>query len=238
MKSFPRLFQKIRNKLRPPIDITDEYVRWLILANAGMLDHGNLYCFDYAIRNLPSQAPMIEIGSFCGLSTNLLAYYKKRAGISNRLFTCDKWEFEGADAGPLDDHSAITHTEYRDFVKESFLRNVRMFSANDLPNTIEKLSEDFFAAWRRGEEVTDVFGRSVPLGGPITFCYIDGNHTYNAAKRDFENCDEFLQRGGFVLFDDSADTSDWEVCRVITEIKRAGAYEVVVKNPNYLFKKK
>src|SRR2546428_4676566 len=129
MKSFPRLFQKIRNKLRrPSIDIPDEYVRWLTFANAGMLDRGNLYCFDHAMRNLPSHAPMIEIGSFCGLSTNLLAYYKQRAGVSNRLFTSDKWEFEGADDGPLDDHSAITHQEYRDFIKESFLRNVRMFS--------------------------------------------------------------------------------------------------------------
>ena len=54
----------------------DEYVEWLCFANAGMLDRGNLYCFDYAIRNLPSSAPLIEIGSFCGLSTNLITYYK------------------------------------------------------------------------------------------------------------------------------------------------------------------
>ena len=50
---------------------------------------------------------------------------------------------------------------------------------------------------------SDVFGRSFQLGGPISFCYIDGNHTDDLAKRDFENCDRYLEKGGFVLFDDS-----------------------------------
>lgn len=90
-----------------------------------------------------------------------------------------------------------------------------MFSGAKLPYAIEKLSDDFFTTWRRAEEVTDVFGRTVRLGGPISFCYIDDNHTYEAVKRDFQNCDEFLERGGFVLFDDSADGSAWEVCRLV-----------------------
>ena len=68
-------------------EITDEYVKWLCFANAGMLDRGNLYCFDLAIRNLPSDAPMVEIGSFCGLSTNLIAHYKYKHGKTNTLIT-------------------------------------------------------------------------------------------------------------------------------------------------------
>jgi hypothetical protein len=238
MKSFARLSRKIRHQLRPPVDISDEYVRWVSLANAGMMDTGNLYCFDHAIRNLPNNAPIVEIGSFCGLSTNLLGYYKRRAGLSNPLFSCDKWEFEGASESVLGENTAITHRQYRDFVKDTFLRNVKMFSGNDLPHTIESLSDEFFAAWRGARAVEDVFGRKVTLGGPIGFCYIDGNHTYEAAKRDFENCDEFLERGGFVLFDDSADGSDWEVCRVVAEVKQRDDYELIVKNPNYLFRKK
>ena len=49
---------------------------------------------------------------------------------------------------------------------------------------------------------------------------------------------EMLVRGGFILFDDSADGSEWEVCRVVREIKAAGRHEVVIQNPNYLFVKK
>ena len=41
-----------------------EFISWLKFANAGMLDNGNLYCFEYAIEHLPSNSPVIEIGSF------------------------------------------------------------------------------------------------------------------------------------------------------------------------------
>src|SRR3954466_6118167 len=69
-------------------DITTPYVQWLSFANAGMLNQGNLWCFDYAMRHLPSDAPMVEIGSFCGLSTNLISYYRQKHGRGNALFTC------------------------------------------------------------------------------------------------------------------------------------------------------
>jgi methyltransferase family protein len=222
---------------RRRIDISDEYVAWVCFANAGMLDRGNLYCFDYAIRNLPSDAPILEIGSFCGLSTNLLTYYKLKHGARNPLFTCDKWQFEGAHNSTLGE-SSVTHEEYRALVKETFLHNVGLFSREDLPHTVEMFSDEFFEDWRASTEVLDVFGRATQMGGALSFCYIDGNHSYEYVKSDFENCDEFLERGGFILFDDSADSSDWEVRRVIDEVKRAGKYELIRNNPNYLFQKK
>jgi ATP-dependent RNA circularization protein (DNA/RNA ligase family) len=75
------------------------------------------------------------------------------------------------------------------------------------------------------------------LGGTISFAYIDGNHTYDFAKRDFENADKYLEVGGVILFDDSSDDSIWEVNKVIEEIKKEGRYEIIIKNPNYLIKK-
>ncbi|HEX8118763.1 MAG TPA: class I SAM-dependent methyltransferase [Pyrinomonadaceae bacterium] len=222
----------------PTIDITDEYVNWLSFANAGMLQRGNLYCFDHAVRNLPSGAPVVEIGSFCGLSTNLLGYYKRRHGRANRLYTCDRWEFERDPARPMLGDSDITHSDYRHFVKETYLRNIRMFSRDDPPYTVELFSDEFFGAWRAGAETSDVLGRPVKLGGPISFCFIDGNHSYEFAKRDFEHADEFLERGGFLLFDDSADGSGWEVCEVVREVAASGRYELVIKNPNYFFRRK
>ena len=219
------------------IDISEDYTQWLCFANAGMLERGNLYCFDYAIRHLPSQAPIVEIGSFCGLSTNLLSYYKEKNHATNKLITADKWEFEGAQIGSCIGQSSIPFADYRAFVRETYLRNIRMFSRSDLPYTVEMLSDEFFEMWRRGDEVQDVLGRPIKLGGPIGFCFIDGNHTYEFARRDFENCDEFLERQGFILFDDSADGSGWGVCDLMKEIEAAGKYELVIKNPNYLFRK-
>lgn len=222
-----------------PIDITDEYVKWVCFANAGMLDRGNLYCFDYAIGHLPSEAPILEIGSFCGLSVNLLAYYKSKRGARNLLITCDKWDFErNLNNGDRVGDSLLRHSEYREFVRETYIRNVRMFSREDLPYTIEGTSDEFFAAWRKGEIVPDILGRTVRLGGPVSFAYIDGNHSYEYVKRDFLNCHEFLDPGGFLLFDDSADGGGWGVCRVVAEIRASGQYELVIRNPNYLFRKR
>ena len=104
-------------------------------------------------------------------------------------------------------------------------------------HTVELTSDEFFAAWAAGRSTRDVFGRPTALGGPIAFAYVDGNHAYEFARRDFENVDRFLQVGGFVLFDDSADGSHWEVTRVVAEVKRMANYRVVAKNPNYLFQR-
>lgn len=233
--------RKLAGRFPPPcpeIDISSKYTNWLRFANAGILTVGNLYCLDYAIRNLPDEAPILEIGSWCGLSTNLISYYKMKHGIRNRFITCDKWEYQGyQENAVLADNEAITHGEYRQFAKDTYLRNVGFFSRNDLPFTIETTSDDFFRSWQKGEMAVDVFGREIRLGGSLSFCYVDGNHTYEFARRDFENCDRFLSVGGFVLFDDSADGSGWDVCKVVEEVLSAGRYEVVIKNPNYLVRK-
>jgi len=215
------------------------YMSWLTFANAGMLKRGNAYCFDYAVRNLPSASPIVEIGSFCGLSTNMITYMKEKHGAKNRFITCDKWLFEGAEGGGmLGDSRTISHADYREFVKDTYIRNVRMFSRYDMPYTIEALSDEFFKAWSANEQRTDVLGREITLGGAISFCYIDGNHSYDFAKRDFENADIHLEPGGFLLFDDSGDESGWEVRRVVQEVMDTGRYDLVAKNPNYFFRKR
>lgn len=224
----------------PVPEVWTEYMNWLTFANAGMLGKDNFCCFDYAVRNLPSGAPMIEVGSFCGLSTNTLGYLKEKHGRRNALVTCDRWMCEGAEDpdGMVGDSRFITNAEYQAFIKETFIRNVRFFSRKDLPFTIELFSDEFFAAWDRGETVCDVFGREFKLGGPISFAYIDGNHSYEFARRDFQNCDKYLEPGGFVLLDDSADHSEFQVYRVAHEIRRSGRYELLDRNPNYFFRKK
>lgn len=233
------LVRRLTGRAAPQPRVWSEYLSWLTFANAGMLTRGNVWCIDHAIRNLPGAAPIIEIGSFCGLSTNIIGYLKEKHGVKNPLITCDKWLFEGAESGGmLGDSPSVSHADYRQFVKDTYMRNVRTFSRNDLPYTVEMFSDEFFGNWASGQKLQDVFGREVSLGGPIGFCYIDGNHSYEFAKRDFENCDRFLAKGGFVLFDDSADGSKWEVCRVVQEVLQSGRYDLVANNPNYFFRKK
>jgi Methyltransferase domain len=222
---------------RQPIDAGDLYTKWLCFANAGMLDRGNLYLMDYALSRIKSNSPMIEIGSFCGLSANILTHFKRKYGLKNRLITCDKWDFENEDKDRI--HvagSPVLFSEYREFVRDSYLRSTCLFSAYDLPYTMEVLSDEFFEKWKKGETVQDVRGRVLQLGGPISFCYIDGNHTYEGAKHDFLKCDAFLEPGGFVLFDDSAEPT-FGVWRVMPEVLATDGYQLVAINPNHLFQK-
>jgi hypothetical protein len=221
-----------------PIDISNEYINWLCFANAGILDRGNLYCFDYALQNLPSHHPVVEIGSFCGLSTNIITYYLTKHHKDNRVITSDKWIFEGAEKGGTLGDSTILHSDYRSFVKESFIRNIKLFSAHHLPYAIEEMSDEFFRLWEANSTCSDVLGREISLGGEISFCYIDGNHTYEFAKRDFVNTDKYLEKDGFILFDDSSDASPFGCRQLMEEIIDNGHYELVVKNPNCLFRKK
>lgn len=226
----------------PPLQISsdiildDEYIKWLTFANAGMLNTGNLYCIDYAARHIATNNAVIEIGSFCGLSVNIINYYLHKYGRNNKIISSDKWEFEGHEEGMIG-ASTISHKDYKAFVKNTFQRNVLIFSSFNLPYHIEALSDDFFAMWNNKKEVKDVFERDIQLGGAISFAFIDGNHTYDFAKRDFENTDKFLEVGGFILFDDSSDNSIFECKHLMSEIKVNPQYELVIKNPNYLFKK-
>jgi hypothetical protein len=188
---------------------------------------------------MPPGAPVLEIGSFCGLSTVHLSHLMGKLAPTSTLFTCDKWEFEGQQLGALLGGSrTVTHDVYRAYVKDTFIRVVRTFARERLPHTVECFSDEFFRRWFANERVVDVFDRPVALGGQFGFCYIDGNHTYEFARRDFENADRALLPGGFLLFDDSWDGSGWEVNQLVREIAAGKEYELVLQNPNYLFRKK
>jgi hypothetical protein len=89
-----------------------------------------------------------------------------------------------------------------------------------------------------GRTFTDIFGRDTRLGGPIAFCFIDGDHTYEQAKRDFLHADELLTAGGFILFDDSDEFGAFpHVHELVQEAMRTNGYELVAANPHHLLRK-
>jgi Methyltransferase domain/Domain of unknown function (DUF4159) len=148
----------------------------------------------------------------------VICYLLSSQGKENKIITSDKWLFEGSENGGNLGGSQISHSQYREFVKTTFMKNVEFFSQHNKPYTIECISDDFFELWKKDEKVTDIFGRNIKLGGKISFCYIDGNHTYEFTKRDFENVAQYLELGGFILFDDSSDANPFGLTRLMREI--------------------
>ena len=156
---------------------------------------------------------------------------------ANQIISSDKWIFEGAENGGNLGLSNVSHHDYREHVISTFKKNMELFSRENKPYTIEAFSDEFFELWGRGDKVKDVFERDIQLGGKFSFCYIDGNHTYEYAKRDFENVNKNLDVGGYILFDDSSDADPFGLTKLMKEIKNNKDYKMVMKNPNYLFMK-
>ncbi len=219
---------------------SDEYIQWLCGAVGGWLtpDNGNLRAFDYAVQRMPEKGAVVEVGSFLGLSTNIIAYLTIKYKRTNPFFACDPWRFEQTER-PVGGYFDGSTEVYRQYAKEVFKMNTSLFSATRKPYTIEAYSERFFELWHLKSTVEDVFGRSITLGGSISFAYIDGAHTYDAVKNDFAGVDQHLLPGGFILFDDSADGLGFEgVTKAVKKIRNNPCYELVFKTPHDFFRKK
>ena len=217
--------EKIKKLINNQIFKSDEYITKLCYANTGFLNIGNIWCFDYAIANLPSENPIIEIGSFCGLSSNVITYLKYRHSRKNKLICVDPWDFsEGDKSAKLAEHPYLTNGKYEEIIKKSFRENILLFSSYDLPFPLQLRSEDFFKHWEKQVILTDIFKNKVELGGKISFAYIDGNHDYEFVKNDFEGVSRNLEIGGFILFDDSAEDSGWGVNKLAREICENSQY--------------
>jgi hypothetical protein len=229
--SFPARTHKLRSGAEW-LDISDDYTEWLNSANAGWLNRGNLLGFEIGVREMPAGTAMVEVGSYLGLSTNLIGYYKRHHKRTERLVTCDCWR-------PYVPKNALANpAAFGAFTRQTFINNIQMFSAPDLPWTIEATSDAFFDAWDQHVQTKDVLGRTIRLGGDIGFCYIDALHSFEASWKDFTNADKHLVPGGFVLFDDSSDDSNWGVKQTVAKILEMPNYELVFRNPNYMFRKR
>ncbi len=214
------------------------YIQFLTWVNGGMLTRGNVDCFAHAMEFMPEGLPVLEIGSFCGLSANLISLFKRKYGRNVPLFCCDPWISVWAkDSTIIEGSPGFELSEFRVFIKETCLRNVSFFSSDDRPHMFETDSDSFFRDWEARQTHSDLFGRDASFGGMFAFAYIDGDHEYDQAKKDFINVDRWLAPGGFVLFDDSSGGHDGSTA-VAQEVKAHANYELVAANPNLFFRKR
>jgi hypothetical protein len=226
------------------IDASDEFINWLMVSNAGMQHRGNIACFKHAIENLPDECPILEIGAHAGLSANIMCYLLRKLNKTNQVISVDPWIVRGyhdettMDADYLNSVGGETHIsrlDYAEFIKESYLRNTAFFSASNLPLAFRMTSDDFFQALSNEESLKDIRGNVFNTESKFSFVYIDGNHDYDYALRDFQHADKNVVNGGFILFDDTEDASAFGCARLARELEKSNDYRLVMKNPNRLF---
>lgn len=209
-------------------------------ATGGMLTDGNVDAIYTAVsKTCDLNGAIVEIGAFCGLSSNLIAYVQRIVGSGQPFYSMDPWSY-GDDKDPestLSPYCQIPWPEYEKYIVQAYIERVRFFSRDNLPFGVRGYSGEVMEKWRRGETVEDVFGRSIDLGGDIAFAYIDGDHTYEGALSDFNDVNEFLLPGGVILFDDSAQGSGRGCERVAAEVANRPDFRLIGRNPNYLVEK-
>jgi predicted O-methyltransferase YrrM len=77
--------------------------------------------------------------------------------------------------------------------------------------------------------------RGILSGGKIDCLFIDGDHTYNGVKADFENYLPFVAKGGMVVFHDickHASVLDCKVDLFWAEVREKYPHQEFIQNPD------
>jgi predicted O-methyltransferase YrrM len=167
-----------------------------------------------AVRAARLGLPLLEVGTYCGRSTLLLAEAARDAGVS--VVTVDHhrgseeqqpgWEYH--DPEVVDPHSGLTDT------LPAFRRT--LFDAG--------LEDHVIAVVGRSPRVAAVWG------GELGMVFVDGGHTDEHATADYEGWAPHVARGGLLVihdvFPDPADGGRAPF-RVYCRALESGAFEEV-----------
>lgn len=77
--------------------------------------------------------------------------------------------------------------------------------------------------------------KSILKGQKLDFLFIDGDHTYDGVKRDFQMYSPLVRKGGLIAFHDICKHPPHPVCEVDrfwNEIKTAHSYQEIIENPH------
>jgi len=141
---------------------------------------------------------IVEIGSYRGRSTVALAL-GSLAGHKAPVFAIEPHEpfvgVLGGKFGPAD--------------RSHFMTNVLAAGVTEIVRLVNLSSEVVTPGWR----------------APVGLLWIDGDHRYEAARRDYDCWEPFVIPGGLILFHDSLDPN-LGPSRIIREISETGRFEI------------
>jgi len=233
-----------KNKTKPNPDIFIARLRSTVIGE-GMLSNHNVKLIDYAIKNMPTDGDILEIGLYAGLSSNLILHYLELYNKNVQLFGCDIWEYEGFKDKTtqkksifIDGKKNVLRTNYDAYIKQSYIHACQLLHPDNLPYAYHLSSDAFFHNINNNIKVPDVFNREANFPKKLSFCYIDGNHSYDQTKRDFENVTKLTVKGGFILLDDTANNLNFGSAKFAKELKSNDEFKIISKKQNYLIQKR
>jgi predicted O-methyltransferase YrrM len=168
--------------LRPP-DYRGR-VRWGEVA----MDNVELHGLVRAVRRLePPAVCLVEIGSYCGGSTVVIARAAARRNPAATVYAIEPFTF----------HEARYQRDYESL----FDANVTDWNLAGRIVKVKARSHDAVRDWRR----------------PIDFLYVDGDHAYGAVTADIRDWVPLVRPGGLVCFHDYKPEGKEGVRRAVDE---------------------
>lgn len=126
-------------------------------------------------RKAEANGVVVEIGSFLGKSTIFLASGSKEAK-QQKVYAIDPH------AG-----APVINKKFSGPTYQRFLRNIEGASVRDAVVPIKKTSDEAFRDWHR----------------PIRLLFVDGDHAYQAVKRDLKQWGSFVVEKGVIALHDA-----------------------------------
>lgn len=159
-----------------------------IVATEGHLSNHEVDFLSLAAAVPAATGEILEIGSFKGKSTIVLAKAAKYAAKKHTgLWACDPFTSPTSTCPDLAESSSFPEFE----------RNIQSAGvANDV-QVFQDFSHELAVTWHT----------------PLRLLWIDGDHTFEGAKKDFDNFSPWLVDGAIIAFHDTLHSHDGP-CRV------------------------
>jgi len=146
----------------------------------------------------PAQGAIVEIGSFKGKSTVMLASVAARYGLGHVV--------------AIDPHAGLsylgTHVPDQDPTFAEFLASLKSAGLEQNVEVRRAFSRDVAAQWNR----------------PIRLLWIDGDHSYRGCKEDFDLYSPFLSEGAVIALHDSLNAFEGPIRVFVEEILRSDRF--------------
>jgi predicted O-methyltransferase YrrM len=182
------------NEIRPTaLTVMKQVQGWLFDDEADLL----ITVADQALAACPEASALVEIGSYCGKATTVLANVVRAMRPAARVWAIDPHDGVVGDL----DRSVSRNPPTLD----TFRRNIGRAGLSDFVETVQARTAD--VAW----------------SAPICLLLVDGLHDYGSVSRDFQHFEPFLADAALIAFHDYADYFPG-VQKFVDELLRTNRY--------------
>lgn len=144
---------------------------------------------------------VVEIGSLMGRSASILIYLAWRYELGS-ILTVDPWSaLECVQHDSPQSLQVVTDSWDYEVLREGFFVNTLPMRTRDHAH-LRMPAESAFTTYSEGKQITSMFGNSVNYSQSIAVIHIDGNHDYQAVKKDCELWLTKLAPDSWLILDD------------------------------------